>query len=79
MATNAGCLKISPAELDLDHTLTPGQSFRWQRDLQGRWTGVVRRRVVRIWREGENIRYEMYPGKPDEEFIRDYFRLDVNL
>ena len=74
-----GSLTISPNELDLTHTLTPGQSFRWEKDAQGRWTAVVRRRVVRIWREGDEIRYEIFPGGPDDAFIKDYFRLDVKL
>ena len=74
-----GSLNISPEELDLAHTLTPGQSFRWKRNHRGRWTAVVRRRVIRIWREGAQIRHEMFPGGPDDAFIADYFRLDVNL
>lgn len=41
--------------------------------------GVVHGRVLRIWREGNKIRFEAFPGDPDESLIRDYFRLDVNL
>ena len=72
-------IAVSPDELDLTHTLTPGQSFRWKMDSRGRWTGVVRRRVVRVWREGEDVCYHIFPGGPDDDFIRDYFRLDVKL
>lgn len=79
MDNTVGRIAISPDELDLTHTLTPGQSFRWKMDEQGRWTGVVRRRVVRVWREGGDICHELFPGGPDNDFIRDYFRLDVNL
>lgn len=75
----SGSLNISPEELDLTHTLTPGQSFRWRKDRHGRWTAVVRRKVVRIWREGEEIHYEIFPDGPDDAFIADYFRLDVEL
>ena len=77
--SDAGSLTIGPSELDLAHTLTPGQSFRWKCDHQGRWTSVAGRQVIRVSREGEEIRYEMFPDGPGEEFIRDYFRLDVEL
>lgn len=76
---DARILNISPDQLDLTHTLTPGQSFRWKKDTQERWTAVVQRRVVRIWREGAEIRYKAYPGDSDDVLIRDYFRLDIDL
>ncbi|HUV05794.1 MAG TPA: DNA glycosylase [Armatimonadota bacterium] len=74
-----GSISIGPDELDLTHTLTPGQSFRWHEDHQGGWTAVVRRRVVRVGREGPVIRYELFPGGLDDAFISDYFRLDIRL
>lgn len=74
-----GRMRVAPEELDLAHTLTPGQSFRWRSDDLGRWTGVVGRKVVRIWREGPDLLFEMFPGPPDERVIRDYFRLEVSL
>lgn len=79
VTSSIGSLKISSEELDLTHTLTPGQSFRWKVDRHDRWTGVVRQKVVRVWREEDEIKYEMFPGGPDEGLIRDYFRLDVSL
>lgn len=74
-----GLVSIAPAELDLTHTLTPGQAFRWSQDPFGRWTGVVRGKVVRIRREDGDIFHKAFPGGPDEALIRDYFRLDVRL
>lgn len=71
-------LQISPYELNLAHSLTPGQAFRWKVDDQGRWTGIVGRRLVRIWREGNNLNYEVVP-KGDKWGLSDYFRLDVRL
>jgi len=70
---------VGSGELDLTHTLTPGQSFRWKCGCDGRWTAVVGHRVVRVWREGDDLRFELYPGGGEEDFIRDYFRLDVEL
>ncbi|MHB0912537.1 MAG: DNA glycosylase [Armatimonadota bacterium] len=70
-------IEIGPNELDLTHTLTPGQSFRWKRDARGRWTGVVRGKVLRLWRDSGLVRYEILPD--GEDFVRNYFRLDVDL
>ena len=89
----SGRLTISPDDLDLRRTLTPSQSFRWKEDDLGRWTGVVGRKVVRLWREGPDILYEVFSGAPTswsalsaggdtrgpDELLADYFRLDVDL
>lgn len=74
-----GRLRIAPEELDPAHTLAPGQSFRWRSDETGWWTGVIGRKVVKLRREGPDIVFEMFPGPPDEQLIRDYFRLEVSL
>jgi N-glycosylase/DNA lyase len=75
----SAAIRISAEELSLDRTLAPGQSFRWKQDSRGMWIGVVGRKVVRVRREGEEIRHEAFPGAPDEALIRDYFRLEVRL
>ena len=83
VSENAHCrLPIEPDDLDLTHTLTPGQSFRWREDDLGRWTGVIGRHVVRMWREGPDTLYETFPEAPDEgtcALVNDYLRLDVDL
>lgn len=79
MENNIYTLDINPDELDLTHTLTPGQSFRWKKDDKNRWTGIVQGRVIQIWRQGSEIRYQIYPDGEDRQFIDDYFRLDVKL
>ncbi len=79
MSCDIGRMAVRPEELNLVHTLTPGQSFRWKMGEQGRWTGVVRRKVVTVWRDGEDICHTITPGGPDNEFIRDYFHLETDL
>lgn len=74
-----GRLPIAPEDLNLTHTLTPGQAFRWREDDLGRWTGVIGRKVVRLRRAGPDIRFETFPSGPDEELITDCLRLDVDL
>lgn len=39
-------LRIEP--IDLDATLGCGQTFRWRRDPDGSWTGVVGRNILRL-------------------------------
>lgn len=72
-------LHVDPGELNLMHTLTPGQSFRWKQDSQCRWVGVIGDKVVRIWHEGSGIAYQVFPDGDGESMLRDYFRLDVCL
>ena len=68
-------LDCSPEQLDLAHTLDCGQAFRWRRQPDGGWIGVVGEVVVRIWRDGA-LRYQAWPEEPD---LAGYFRLDVDL
>ncbi|WP_319586230.1 DNA glycosylase [uncultured Desulfobulbus sp.] len=72
-------LHVNPDELNLTHTLTPGQSFRWKQDEQDRWVGVIGNKVIRIWRDGPDIAYQVFPDGDGESMLYDYFRLDVKL
>lgn len=53
---------ISP--LDLDLTLSCGQTFRW-RTADGAWLGVLGREVVRLWQDGRTLKVEANPGMVD--------------
>jgi N-glycosylase/DNA lyase len=79
MKSCTAILRIAPEELDLDHSLTPGQSFRWRRDDRGRWAGVVGRRIIRLRREEEDVICEVLPDGDALAFAMDYFHLDVKL
>lgn len=79
MKSKINIIHIPSSELNLTHTLTPGQSFRWKQDESNRWIGVVDDHVIRIWRQGEAIKYQSFPDDIDDSFIKDYFRLEVNL
>lgn len=72
-------LYADPDELNLTHTLTPGQSFRWKQDERNRWIGVIGDKVIRIWHEGTHIGYQAFPDGDSESILREYFRLDVCL
>jgi N-glycosylase/DNA lyase len=59
---------------DLDRTLGCGQVFRWEK--KGRWwSGIVGKNVIRICQEGRTLTWH----GAKEEFIRDYFQVDLDL
>lgn len=58
--------------IDLDHTLSCGQAFRWRRE-GGAWEGVVEGRLVRLWQKGTRIDVE---SELSERRLESYFRAD---
>lgn len=59
----------------LDFTLSCGQVFRWEREQDGWWCGVVENRVIRIRQDGGTLRYQ----GAKKAFIEHYFSLDADL
>ena len=62
-------------QFSLDQTLGCGQVFRWNRDADGWWYGVIGERVIRIRQVGMRLTFEGAPVS----FITHYFSLDVDL
>jgi N-glycosylase/DNA lyase len=60
--------------LDLDLSLCCGQVFRWKKEA-GWWYGVVGDKVIKIRQIRDALEFE----GADEEFVRSYFGLDVDL
>lgn len=66
--------------LSLPYTLDCGQAFRWRRREEGWWVGVVEGHAVRLRREEETVRGQIYPPIPDPAaFLTSYLRLEVDL
>ena len=59
----------------LDQTLGCGQVFRWDRAVDGTWTGVVGNSMIHIQQDGRKLTFDGASAK----FIREYFSLDLNL
>jgi N-glycosylase/DNA lyase len=59
---------------DLDFSLCCGQVFRWKKEGDW-WFGVVGDRIIKIRQYGCRLEFE----GTDEEFVRHYFSLDVDL
>ena len=72
-------IAITPHELNLDHTLGCGQAFRWRKQGDGSWVGVVAGRYVRLWQQPDSIRCQVIPDAGWREVLERYFRLDLDL
>ena len=69
-------LTLAPGQpFSLDRTLGCGQVFRWDREKDGWWYGIVGDRAMRIRQDGSRLTFEGAPAR----FIRHYFSLDMDL
>jgi N-glycosylase/DNA lyase len=69
-------LSLAPDQpFSLDLTLSCGQVFRWDREPDGWWYGVVGNRVMKIRQDSTSLTFEGAPST----FIRHYFSLDADL
>jgi N-glycosylase/DNA lyase len=59
----------------LDQTLGCGQVFRWDKDENGWWHGIVGDRAIKILQDEKQL---IFSGAP-KQFIRHYFSLDLNI
>jgi N-glycosylase/DNA lyase len=59
-------------KLDLDHTLSCGQAFRWKK-IDGQWKGIVAGEEVVLQQVGNDVDVQT---SLTEHAVRDYFRCD---
>jgi hypothetical protein len=64
--------------LDLEATFTCGQAFRWRREPDGVWTGIVGKVELRVLGVESGILRLETAGPIDAAHLRHYFRLDEN-
>lgn len=62
----------------LDAILDCGQTFRWNRDHDGWWCGVLKDRVIRIRQREENLEITGCDRAFFENTVRPYFDLDTD-
>jgi N-glycosylase/DNA lyase len=70
-------LSLMSHGLDLDATLTSGQTFSWKRTSDGRWRGWIDRRPCLVWLQGDALR-AVGPGLT-RDAVSNYFALDVRV
>ena len=76
-------IDCSKNPLNLTATLSSGQAFRWRRDSEGIWWGVIEKSVCVLWQEEMSpqnpLFWQTFPTQNQESLIRDYFRLEVDV
>jgi N-glycosylase/DNA lyase len=68
-------LSVMAHGLDLDATLSSGQSFSWKRTVNGQWRGWIDRRPCLVWAQGDALR-AVGPGLTRDAVVA-YFGLDL--
>jgi N-glycosylase/DNA lyase len=63
---------------DLPHIFECGQCFRWNREDDGSYTGVVGKKVINVKQDGMKIVFDNMTISDYEDTIRDYFDLDTD-
>src|SRR5471032_70806 len=68
-------LSLMAHGLDLEATLTSGQTFSWKRTTDGRWRGWIDGRPCLVWSDGDALR-AVGPGLT-RDAVSSYFALDL--
>ena len=69
---------LNQESFDLAHIFECGQCFRWNKEEDGSYTGIIKDSVINVQKKGEEI---FFKGKSNEDFekiVKDYFDLDTN-
>src|SRR3984957_10929492 len=70
-------LSLMARGLDLDATLTSGQTFSWKRTPDGRWRGWIDSRPCLVWSQGDALR-AVGPALT-RDAVSAYFGLDLPI
>jgi N-glycosylase/DNA lyase len=71
-------LDLSKTPFNLEHTLSCGQTFRWEKRGEW-WIGVVGQAVLKLRQSEGKLSFEGSSDDLDRRFVRQYFRLDDDL
>jgi len=62
-------------DFNLTHIFDCGQCFRWNKEEDGSYTGVVGRNVINVVQEGTDVTFNNVEMNDYENIILDYFDL----
>ncbi len=58
-------------------TLLGGQSFSWDYE-DGCYYGFTSKNIIKLKQENEILYWQTYPERDNSNFVKNYFRLDIN-
>lgn len=69
-------IKVTKDELDLDKTLDCGQAFRWHKDKDGYWVGVIKNKLCILKQYDNYVTTNL--NEEDIDLVIYYFNIDMN-
>ena len=63
---------------NLNHTLSCGQTFRWQKRSDW-WFGIVGEKILMTRQVDDLLQFRIHPKNVNTDFVTSYFRLDDDL
>lgn len=68
----------NPESFNLVHIFECGQCFRWNKEDDGSYTGVIKDGVLNVREDGENYLFKGILSRKIEDVVYDYFDLKTN-
>ena len=62
----------------LKHIFECGQCFRWRKNIDGSYTGVIKQGIINVKKDGNNVIFTGEVNGDIEEICKDYFDLGRN-
>lgn len=65
-------------DFELAHIFECGQCFRWRKNIDGSYTGVIKQGIINVKKDGNNVIFTGEVNGDIEEICKDYFDLGRN-
>lgn len=65
-------------DFELAHIFECGQCFRWRKNIDGSYTGVIKQGVINVKKNENNVTFSGIVDGDMEDICKDYFDLDRN-
>lgn len=65
-------------DFNINHIFDCGQCFRWNKEEDGSYTGVVKNKLINVWQEGNTLEFNNINTEDFENIIIDYFDFDTD-
>ncbi|WP_326908741.1 DNA-3-methyladenine glycosylase family protein [Sedimentibacter sp. MB31-C6] len=75
---NNGLILENVKDFNVTHIFDCGQCFRWNKEDNGSYTGVVKNKVINVSQNGSNIIFKNINIDDYENIIKSYFDIDTD-